>query len=115
MRKLMLGLLVSMWMPTAVLAATWENVSLVDQMCASKEKVRADPDKHPVSCLLQCASSGYGVLTPDGKYLKFDKAGSDMALAALKKTKQKDHVRVNVTGEQKGDEIAVSSLKLAER
>jgi len=114
MKKLMLSLLASMWIPAAALAANWENVSLVDQMCAAKANVKADPDKHPVSCLLKCANSGYGVLTADGKYLKFDKAGNEMALAALKKTGKKDHVRVDVAGEQKGDEISVSSLKLNE-
>ncbi len=113
MRKLLVGVLVSMWMPAAALAASWENVSLVDQMCASKADVRAAPDQHPVSCLLKCASSGYGVMTPDGKYLKFDKAGNELALAALKKASAKDHVRVNVTGEQKGEEIRVASLALS--
>ncbi|HTN53575.1 MAG TPA: hypothetical protein VML50_14295 [Anaeromyxobacter sp.] len=111
MKKLLVGLLVSLWMPVSALAATWENVSLIDQMCQAK--VKGDPDKHPVSCLLKCAGSGYGVMTPDGKYLKLDKAGNELALAALKKTTLKDHVRVNVMGDQKGEEIAVSSLTIA--
>jgi hypothetical protein len=113
MRRLVAGLLVSLWVPCAALAANWENVSLVDEMCASKDKVKADPDQHPTSCLLKCADSGYGVMTQAG-WVKLDDAGNKMALAALKKTKKKDHVRVNVTGEQKGDVIQVSALKIAD-
>jgi len=99
-------------MPAVALAGTWEKVSLVDHMCL--EKVRATPDKHPTSCLLKCAGSGYGILTTDGKWLELDKAGNEKALAALKATKKKDHIRVNVTGEQAGESIAVSSLALAD-
>lgn len=99
-------------MPAVALAGTWEKVSLVDHMCL--EKVRASPDKHPTSCLLKCAGSGYGILTTDGKWLQLDKAGNEKAVAALKATKKKDHVRVNVTGEQTGDTIAVSSLEMSD-
>lgn len=114
MRKLLIAVVVSLSLPSLALAATWENVSLVDQMCASKEKVKANPDNHPTSCLLQCADSGYGIQTQDGKFVKFDAAGNKLALAELKKTSKKDHIRVNVTGEQKGDVIQVSSLKMAD-
>jgi hypothetical protein len=112
MRKLSFAVLVSLWIPSAALAATWENVSLVDQMCSSKMK--ANPDKHPTSCLLKCAASGYGIQTADGKWTKLDEAGNKMALAELKKTQKTDHIRVNVTGEEKGDVIHASSLKIVD-
>ncbi len=113
MRKLAAAaLLVTMGTPCLAAAATWENVSLVDEMCLSK--VKANPDKHPTSCLLKCADSGYGVLTADGTFVKLDAAGTKLAMTELKKTKKKDHVRVNVTGEQKGDVIQVSSIKIAD-
>jgi hypothetical protein len=83
----------------------------MDGMCLSKFKGK-DPDAHTTSCLMQCQGSGYGILTADGKYLEFDKAGNAKALAALKATRKKDHVRVDVTGEQKGDTIQVQSLKI---
>ncbi len=111
MRRL-LAVIVALSLPCVALAATWENVPLVDQMCLSK--VKADPDRHPTSCLLKCASSGYGILAGDGTYVKLDKAGNAKAVAALKKTSKKDHIRVNVSGEQKGDVIEVASLKLAD-
>jgi hypothetical protein len=111
MRKLVTALLVSLVVPAAALAATWSGVSLIDQMCS--EKVKANPDKHPTSCLLKCAKSGYGIQTADGKYVKLDEAGSKMALGELQRTDKKDHIRVDVTGEQKGDVIQVTSLKMA--
>ncbi len=112
MRKLFFALLVSVSIPAAAFAATWDNVSLVDQKCATK--VKDNPDKHPTSCLLKCADAGYGVLTTDGTMLKLDDAGNKMALAALKKTDKKDHIRANVSGEKSGDVIKVSSLKLVD-
>ncbi len=109
----MLAVLIAvLTIPTAALAAEWQNVSMVDSMCLPK--VKADPDKHPVSCALKCADSGYLIQTAAGTWVKLDGAGNKAAIAALKGTSRKDHVRVNVTGEQKGDVIAVSALKLAD-
>lgn len=99
-------------MPALALAGSWEKVSLIDHMCL--EKMGKTPDKHPTSCLLKCAGSGFGILTTEGKWLQLDKAGNEKAVAALKATKKTDHIRVNVTGEQTGDSIAVSSLALAD-
>jgi hypothetical protein len=95
---------------TAAFAEEWTNVALVDHHCLSK--VKADPDSHPTSCLIQCAKSGYGILTSDGTWLKFDKAGNEKALEALKATDKKDHIRVNVTGDLKNGEIAVTALSI---
>lgn len=111
MKKLIL-LIASLSVPALALGAEWQKVSLVDQMCREKEAVKANPDKHPTSCLLKCASSGYGIITADGGWLKLDDQGNKAAVAALKGTKKADHVRVNVTGEQKGDTIAVKSLTI---
>jgi len=47
-------------------------------------------------------------------FLKLDGQGNKQALEALKDTKKKDHVRVDVTGEKSGDRIQVASLKLVE-
>ena len=110
MRKLLAALIVTM--PVLAFAASWDTVPLVDEMCASK--VKADPDKHTTSCLLKCANSGYGIQTTDGKWVKLDDAGNKLALAELKKTTKKDHVRVNVTGEEKEGKIQVASLKIAD-
>ncbi len=109
MKKLILAALVSL-APLPVLAATWNGVPLIDQNC--EPKVEKNPDAHTAACLLQCAGSGYGILS-DGTWIKLDRAGNEMAVSALKATSRKDHIRVNVTGERKGDVIHVRSLTLA--
>ncbi len=92
----------------AACAQEWTNVALVDQMCAAK--VKADPDHHTRTCLLQCVKSGYVVLTPDGTSLKLDEAGNAKAVAALKRSGKSDHIRVDVKGDRSGDTIRVASI-----
>lgn len=112
MRKVILLAIVALAAPLVLSAEVWKNVSLMDSMCSAKEQVMKDPDSHPVHCAIQCAKSGFGVVGADGKYLKFDQAGNDQVLAALKSTKKTDHLRVTVDGERKGDSIAVKSVVL---
>ena len=94
----------------ALSAETWKDVSLIDSQCVEKSK--ANPDKHTVKCALACEDGGYGILSADGKYLKFDEAGNKKALAALGATKKTDHVRATVEGTVSGDEIQVTALTL---
>ncbi len=110
MRKLLL-LIVAVGMPALALGADWKDVPMVDTNCQAKMK--DNPDKHPVSCALKCAESGYQIKTADG-WVKLDDAGNELAISELKATKKKDHVRVDVSGEKKGDVIAVSSRKLTD-
>ncbi len=111
MKMLMLGRLVLlMAVPVFAAPETWKNVTLVDAMCA--DKIKSDPDAHPVMCSLHCGSAGMGLLTSDGTFLKLDDAGTKQALAALKATKKKDHVRATVTGERSGSSVKVQTLKL---
>jgi hypothetical protein len=56
--------------------------------------------------------SGYGVATDDLKFYKFDKAGNQRAIAALKASKKTADFRVIVTGELKGDTLTVATLQL---
>ena len=92
-------------------AETWTRVSLVDSMCALK--VKGDPDKHTRECAMQCSKGGFGVLTADGTYLKFDAKGNEQAAALLKGSKASDHLRVTVTGTKKGDTITVTQVQFA--
>ncbi len=96
-------------------AAHVEGV-LMDKMCSAKalkdgQKAAA---MHTRECAMMpnCASSGYGVFTADGKYLTFDAAGNEKAEQALKRTKKKDNLRVQVTGDVEGDSVKVQNLKL---
>ncbi|MGA2436457.1 MAG: hypothetical protein ABSG25_14375 [Bryobacteraceae bacterium] len=89
---------------------TWNHAALIDSECAAKMK--ANPDAHTRQCALMCAKSGLGIVTADGTFLKFDAKGTDQAIAALKASKQDDHLRATVTGEREGDTIKVQSFKL---
>jgi hypothetical protein len=92
----------------AARAEEWKNVPVVDQACL--KDVKDAPDKHTKDCLLMCVAGGYGLLTPDGTYLKFDAAGNKKVEAALKATKKDDHLRATVKGERDGDTIKVASV-----
>ena len=110
MKKLTLIAILGCLAMPAFAAETWTNVPIVDTLCASK--VKADPDAHTRACALQCEKGGYGIVTQDGTYLKFDSAGNAKAAAALKASKKTDHLRVTVTGDREGDNIKVSSLSM---
>lgn len=90
----------------ALTTAGW----LVDRHCLAA--VRAHPGDHPRSCLLKCASYGYGVLNPQGKFLVFDSGGNRSAEAALAASSQMDHIWVAVRGRATGDTLAVEDLRL---
>ncbi len=111
MRKLAAVLIVALGVPALAGAAEWQDVPMVDSRC--QPKMKSDPDKHPVSCALKCADSGYMIQTADG-WLKLDPKGNELAVSQLRSTQKKDHVRVNVTGEKRGDVVAVSALKMAD-
>jgi hypothetical protein len=97
----------------ALAAETWKGVSLVDTQCASR--VKSDPDAHTTKCALQCSKNGFGIYAADGTWLKLDEAGNKLAEAAIKGTKQTDHIRATVTGERQGDTIKVATLTLDEK
>ena len=90
---------------------------LLDRMCATK--IVADKDQkaaqgHTRECALMsdCVEAGYGVFTADGKFLTFDPAGNQKAEQALKASKKKDNIKVRVTGEQSGDTLKVTAIKI---
>jgi hypothetical protein len=106
----MAALLLALAVPLVAAVQTWNHVTLVDAMCAAS--IKGNPDGHTTECSLRCGADGMGLLTPDGTFLKFDAVGTKQALAELKATKKKDHLRATVVGELSGDSIKVQSLKL---
>ncbi len=113
MKRVALAVVVSvgLGLPLSAFAAeTWKNVPVVDTKCISK--VKANPDAHTTKCALQCEKGGYGLITSEGTYLKFDAAGNGKTVAALKATKKTDHLRATVTGEREGETIKVTSLTI---
>ena len=96
--------------PLVAAAETWMEVPVIDTACLAK--VKADPDKHTKECALKCSKSGYGILTTDGAYLKFDAAGNEKTVAAIKATDKTDHLRATVVGERDGETIRVTSIEI---
>ena len=81
--------------------------TVVDVMCRGK-----DLASHTRECAITCSKSGYGLVTADGKFMKFDEGGNARMLATLKKaTKEKD-LKVKVTGAVTGDVIKVEAVEL---
>ncbi|HSP15306.1 MAG TPA: hypothetical protein VLV78_11190 [Thermoanaerobaculia bacterium] len=110
MKKIALTLFV-IALASPLAAETWKGVALMDASCAAKKDVMAHPENHKKGCALQCSKSGYGAIV-DGKFVKFDKKGDELAVEALKKSDKKDHLTANVTGELKDGTIEVSALTL---
>lgn len=110
MKRMTVLLTLVLVFPAFAAAENWTNVSIVDSQCSSK--VKANPDAHTRSCAMACAKSGFGILTKDGQYLRFDSKGNQEAMKMLQESDKKDHLRVNVTGEKQGDTIHVQNLRL---
>lgn len=89
---------------------------LVDKACSGDvlpkgQKAAAAHDKN---CALmdECRASGFGVITADGRFLKFDAAGDKQAAALLQKSKKETDLRVKVTGDVQGGNLKVANLSL---
>jgi hypothetical protein len=100
-----LGLLPALGAPMS-----YQNVPLLDVGCS--KKAAANPDAHTRDCALTCAKSGFGIVTKDQHFLKFDTEGNAKILDELKASSKKDHLRVNVSGDVQGDTLKVSSVTL---
>lgn len=92
----------------AAFAETWTG-TVVDTMCKGR-----DLAGHTVKCATspRCSQSGYGIVTADGKFIKFDESGNTKALAALKATSKEKDLKATVTGKMEGDVIQVESITL---
>ena len=90
---------------------------LIDKMCSAKvaKKGVDAAKKHTKDCALMpdCKGSGYGVVTADGKFLKFDEDGDRMAAKVLGFASGKDNIKVTVDGEVKGSAITVKAIQLS--
>jgi hypothetical protein len=97
-------------MPAMAAVESYKDVPVVDVNCS--KKVAADPDSHTRACALKCEASGFGILTKDKQFLKFDADGNAKVVEALKASDKKDHLRVDVSGDVQGDTLKVTSIKL---
>lgn len=90
------------------LAESWSG-TVVDTMCKGK-----DLANHTRQCALGCAKNGFGIVTADGKFVKFDEEGNAKTLAALKASKKDKDLKATVDGTMEGDVIHVDSITLSE-
>lgn len=95
------------------LAAETVNGILVDQACSPKMSYD-DAKGHSKECAMMddCKKSGFGVVTADGKFLKFDAAGDKQALKAIEAAAKEEGIAVSVDGTVDGKTIKVTSLKI---
>lgn len=90
--------------------------NLIDTACATKTAGHMDKVKgHPRSCSLMegCTKSGFGIVTSDGKFHKFDEAGNKLALTLLQNSKTEKDVVVTVTGSEDAGTIKVTKIEEA--
>ena len=87
-------------------AGSWSG-TVVDVMCEGK-----DVANHTKDCALGCSKSGYGLVTSDGQFYKFDESGNAKALAALKKSTKDKDLKASVSGTMDGDVIKVDAIKM---
>ena len=88
-------------------AADTFSGTVVDVMCRAK-----DLAGHTRECAVACAKSGYGLVTADGKFLKFDESGNARTLTALKKSTKDKDLKAKVSGNIDGDVLKVQSIEL---
>jgi hypothetical protein len=91
---------------TLALAETWSG-TIVDVMCKGK-----DLANHTAKCAINCAKGGFGLVLPDGKFIKFDEAGNAKALAALKATSKEKDLKARVSGALEGGVLKVESIEI---
>jgi len=96
--------------PALAAANDYKDVPVVDVNCS--KKVADGPDSHTRECALKCAASGFGIVTQEKQFLKFDAEGNKKILEALKASEKKDHLRVDVSGDVQGDLLKVTQIKL---
>jgi hypothetical protein len=95
-------------------AETWTG-DIIDVLCRPENvAVGAKKCQQNRACMLseRCSSSGYGVLLADGKFLRFDAAGSAKALKLLKAMTKDTDLKVTVTGSLSRDVIQVDTLDI---
>lgn len=106
MKRIVLCGLAFSFFSMAALAETYSG-TVVDVMCKGK-----DLSSHTKECALSCAKSGFGLVTADGKFLKFDEDGNAKALEAIKATDKEKDLKAKVTGEMDNDTLKVASIEL---
>jgi hypothetical protein len=103
------SLLVVVALASAAIAAAAESWTgtVVDVMCKGK-----DLANHTAKCAVSCAKGGYGLVLPDGKFVKFDEGGNAKTLTALKTTSKEKDIKAKVSGSLDGEVIKVETIQI---
>jgi hypothetical protein len=109
MRKILSLIALVFALAGASQAAEWTG-HLMDSMCAPTMRDKAA--SHTAECMKGCRDSGYGLVTQDGKYIKFNEAGNTKAVAELERSGKQENLLVKVAGELKGGVIQVESITM---
>jgi len=116
-KRLLLVLSVLTLLSTLPLSAEAVDGYLMDTMCSvmMADKGVEGAKKHTKACGMapDCKKSGFGVVTLDSVFLKFDTEGDKKAVELLEGTDKTDNIQVTVDGEVDGKKIAVKSLTLS--
>jgi len=117
MKKALLASLVAMGLAAIASGQDNQKISgyLVDAVCAGHHATEPGyAANHTKTCNLMavCVKSGFSLITPDQKVLKFDDKGNEQALALIKATDKDKDWKVVVTGKLDGETIAVASIAL---
>ena len=92
--------------------------TLVDVACASDNALKPKADfatKHSKQCLQmpECTESGYGILSSDNKFTKFDSDSNKQVEKFIADTNKDKDWKVTVTGSMNKDNtIKLDSIKL---
>ena len=105
MKYAFLSLALLVGLVNAVAAESFSG-TVVDVMCRAK-----DLASHTRVCSLTCAKSGFGMVTAEGKFLKFDEAGNARTLSVLKKAAKEKDLKAKVTGTLAGDLLKVDTIE----
>ncbi len=109
MRRLLVIVAAFMLSSGLAVAGEWTGF-LMDTMCAAKKIDQAAT--HTADCMKSCSKSGFGLVTKEGEYLKFNEAGNARALKALDASSKQDHLEVKVSGTLKSGVIQVDSIEM---
>ena len=98
--------LLALTLTAPLLAADSFTGTIVDIMCRGK-----DLASHTRECAIACSKSGYGMVTAEGKFLKFDETGNAKTLAGLKKLTREKDLKAKVSGTLNGDVLKVETIE----
>ena len=91
---------------------------LLDGACYDRLKPKANltiaAGLHSRDCLRApfCERSGYGVLTDDKRFIKFDQASNERVKKFIATFNKETDIKVTVTGTVDGDKMTLSKIEL---